>query len=154
MEMVVWCWSGSLGNYHSQKRYSHHGMLRCCMLPSKESPKAVTTSVAFVTDFALTRTVPHLLSIQKAWPELPVISLIIICVLSKFHHMVMNFKFQRTCCNKHIDLHKQVLVTQLQDLNYCVVMMNLSYGGKLCVVFWYQKEWKLPMTNRESTAES
>ena len=47
----------------------------------------------------------------------------------------MNFKFQWTCCNKYItyiDLHKLVLVTQLQDLNYCVVMMNLSYGGKLC----------------------
>ena len=46
----------------------------------------MTSSVIFATDFSLAHTVPHFPSHQGAWPELPVIALNIICILSKFHH--------------------------------------------------------------------
>ena len=59
METVVGRWSGSLGKYQSRKRY----LLPYAKVPyvtqQRELPKAVTSSVAFVTDSSLACTVPH-----------------------------------------------------------------------------------------------
>ena len=62
-------------------------MLRCHTLPSKENfprqrPAQWLLQQIFLSPVQCRTFLPH----QGVWPELPVIALNIICILSKFHH--------------------------------------------------------------------
>ena len=67
----------------SPRKGSYYSTLRCCTLPSKvKSSQGSDQLHGFCDRFSLVFTVPHFPSHQGAWPELPVITLNMICILS------------------------------------------------------------------------
>ena len=78
----------------SPRKGTYYDTLRCRTLSSKENlPRQWPAPCFFLRQIGLSpRRVPYFPSHQGAWPELPVISLNMIRILSKFHHTSIPYK--------------------------------------------------------------